>query len=87
MDIDTSNILFICGVAFAGLEDIINHRLKGSSIGFGAEVKSVADKKIGEFDVNYRINSFSYSPDREHDVMAADCLVYFTWLSWCKKSY
>ena len=35
----------------------------------------------------YRIDSFSYSSDREHDVMAADCLVNFTWLGWCKKSY
>ena len=49
LQVDTTNILFICGGAFAGLDKIISQRNKGSSIGFGAEVKSVADKKIGEW--------------------------------------
>ena len=49
LQVDTTNILFICGGAFAGLDKIISQRDKGSSIGFGAEVKSVADKKIGEW--------------------------------------
>ena len=49
LQVDTTNILFICGGAFAGLDKIISQRDKGSSIGFGAEVKSVADKKTGEW--------------------------------------
>jgi len=49
LQVDTTNILFLCGGAFAGLDKIISQRNKGSSIGFGAEVKSVADKKIGEW--------------------------------------
>jgi len=49
LQVDTTNILFICGGAFAGLDKIISQRNKGSSIGFGAEVKSVADKKSGEW--------------------------------------
>ena len=38
LQVDTTNILFICGGAFAGLERIINQRSKGSGLGFGAEV-------------------------------------------------
>jgi ATP-dependent Clp protease ATP-binding subunit ClpX len=49
LQVDTTNILFICGGAFAGLEKIISQRDRGSSIGFGAEVKSVADKNTGEW--------------------------------------
>ena len=49
LQVDTTNILFICGGAFAGLDKIISQRNKGSSIGFGAEVKSFADKKTGEW--------------------------------------
>jgi len=49
LQVDTTNILFICGGAFAGLDKIISLRDKGSSIGFGAEVKSIEDKKIGEW--------------------------------------
>ena len=49
LQVDTTNILFICGGAFAGLDKIISHRDKGSSIGFGAKVKSLDDKKIGEW--------------------------------------
>jgi ATP-dependent Clp protease ATP-binding subunit ClpX len=39
LQIDTTNILFICGGAFAGLERIVNHRTNAASIGFGAEMK------------------------------------------------
>jgi ATP-dependent Clp protease ATP-binding subunit ClpX len=39
MEIDTKNILFISGGAFVGLKDIINNRMNGTSIGFGAEIK------------------------------------------------
>ena len=49
LQVDTTNILFICGGAFAGLDKIISQRDKGSSIGFEAEVKSLDDKKTGEW--------------------------------------
>ena len=49
LQVDTTNILFICGGAFAGLDKIISQRDKGTSIGFGAEVKNIEDKKIGEW--------------------------------------
>jgi ATP-dependent Clp protease ATP-binding subunit ClpX len=48
LQVDTTNILFICGGAFAGLEKIISNRSKGSSIGFGADVKSPDDRRTGE---------------------------------------
>ncbi|MGI6409016.1 MAG: ATP-dependent Clp protease ATP-binding subunit ClpX [Thiopseudomonas sp.] len=49
LQVDTSNILFICGGAFAGLEKIIQARSEKGGIGFGAEVRSKdLDKKIGE---------------------------------------
>ena len=49
LQVDTTNILFICGGAFAGLDKIISQRDKGSSIGFGADVKNTQDKKTGEW--------------------------------------
>ncbi len=45
---DTSNILFICGGAFVGLEEIIKRRLGKGSIGFGAEIKHTKDLTLGE---------------------------------------
>ena len=48
LQVDTTNILFICGGAFAGLEKIVSSRGKGSSIGFGADVKSPEDRRTGE---------------------------------------
>ena len=48
LQVDTSNILFICGGAFAGIEKIISRRSKGTSIGFGAEVKGEETRKAGE---------------------------------------
>ncbi len=49
LQVDTSNILFVCGGAFAGLEKVIQDRSEKSGIGFSAEVKSKeTDKKIGE---------------------------------------
>ena len=47
LQVDTSNILFICGGAFAGLERIIAARGKGSGIGFGAEVRSPDERRTG----------------------------------------
>jgi ATP-dependent Clp protease ATP-binding subunit ClpX len=48
LQVDTTNILFICGGAFAGLERIISQRGKGSSIGFGADVRAEETRKTGE---------------------------------------
>ena len=48
LQVDTTNILFICGGAFAGIDKIISSRDKGSSIGFGAKIKNKDEKKIGE---------------------------------------
>jgi len=47
LQVDTTNILFVCGGAFAGLERIISQRGKGSGIGFGADVKSLDDRRTG----------------------------------------
>lgn len=46
--VDTSNILFICGGTFNGLEEIIQHRLGGKVMGFGADVKSRKRQDIGK---------------------------------------
>ncbi|NCP62085.1 MAG: ATP-dependent Clp protease ATP-binding subunit ClpX [Alphaproteobacteria bacterium] len=48
LQVDTSNILFICGGAFAGIEKIISQRDKGAGMGFGAEVRDESDAGIGE---------------------------------------
>ena len=48
LQVDTTNILFICGGAFAGLDKLISSRDKGSSIGFGADVRGPDDRKTGE---------------------------------------
>ena len=47
LQVDTTNILFICGGAFAGLEKIIGQRGRGTSIGFGADVKSSDERQTG----------------------------------------
>jgi len=48
LQVDTTNILFVCGGAFAGLDKIISQRGKGTSIGFGADVRSADDRQTGE---------------------------------------
>ena len=48
LHIDTTNILFICGGAYAGLESIINQRLRGSSMGFNSTLTQFEEKSIGE---------------------------------------
>lgn len=48
LQVDTTNILFICGGAFAGLDKIISQRGKGTSIGFGADVQTDDDRQTGE---------------------------------------
>ena len=47
LQVDTSNILFICGGAFSGLEEIINYRLKGTAIGFNSKLELEPKKTIG----------------------------------------
>jgi len=48
IQVDTTNILFICGGAFVGLEDIIQKRIGASSVGFGADIKGKKERKLGE---------------------------------------
>ncbi len=48
LQVDTTNILFICGGAFSGLEKIISDRLQGKSIGFGAHVSNPDERRTGE---------------------------------------
>jgi ATP-dependent Clp protease ATP-binding subunit ClpX len=48
LQVDTTNILFICGGAFCGLEGVIERRIGGKSLGFGSDVKSKTDRNIGE---------------------------------------
>ena len=48
LQVDTTNILFICGGAFAGLDKIISGRGKGSSIGYGADVRDPEERNVGE---------------------------------------
>ncbi|MDW4497488.1 ATP-dependent Clp protease ATP-binding subunit ClpX [Sulfitobacter sp. D35] len=48
LQVDTTNILFICGGAFAGLDRIIAQRGKGSAMGFGADVRDKDERGVGE---------------------------------------
>ena len=48
LKVDTSNILFICGGTFNGLEEIIQHRMGGKVMGFGADIRSRKERNIGE---------------------------------------
>ncbi len=48
IQIDTSNVLFICGGAFAGLEDIVSARVGKKQVGFGADIRSRADIRSAE---------------------------------------
>jgi ATP-dependent Clp protease ATP-binding subunit ClpX len=48
LKVDTSNILFICGGAFAGLDSVIQQRIGKKTLGFGAEIKKKQEKKAGE---------------------------------------
>ena len=54
LQVDTSNILFICGGAFSGLENIINQRLKGSSIGFNSSILDFNEKSVGDSLINLK---------------------------------
>ena len=48
LQVDTTNILFVCGGAFSGLEKIISQRGKGTSIGFGADVRGTEERRMGQ---------------------------------------
>ncbi len=48
VQVDTTNILFICGGAFNGLEKVVQHRIGKNAIGFGAKVVNKHDRKMGE---------------------------------------
>ena len=48
LQVDTTNILFICGGAFAGLDKVISKRGKGSALGFGADVRDTDERNIGD---------------------------------------
>ncbi|HUF85813.1 MAG TPA: ATP-dependent Clp protease ATP-binding subunit ClpX [Thermohalobaculum sp.] len=48
LQVDTTNILFVCGGAFSGLDKIIARRRKGSAMGFGANVEGEDDRRVGE---------------------------------------
>src|SRR5450432_4242378 len=48
LQVDTTNILFICGGAFVGLEQIVQRRIGQNTLGFGADIKSKKDYKLGE---------------------------------------
>ena len=49
VQMDTTNVLFICGGAFGGLEQIIERRIGKKSMGFGADVKRKSEKRVGEY--------------------------------------
>ena len=57
--LDTSNILFICGGAFDGLDKIIENRMNRKSMGFGAEIESKKEKDVGEI----------FAQVQQHDVL------------------
>jgi ATP-dependent Clp protease ATP-binding subunit ClpX len=48
IQVDTTNILFLCGGAFVGLDKLIEHRVGRSAIGFGAEIKGREERRIGD---------------------------------------
>ncbi len=48
LQVDTTNILFICGGAFTGLDEVVQKRLGGQSMGFGADIQSTEKKPVGE---------------------------------------
>jgi ATP-dependent Clp protease ATP-binding subunit ClpX len=48
LQIDTTNILFLCGGAFCGLENIVERRIGVKGMGFGADIKRTGDRRLGE---------------------------------------
>ena len=64
LTIDTTNILFICGGAFANLDKVIERRIGHKGVGFGAAIESKADRTLGEL--------FERVPARGPDAVRAD---------------
>ena len=52
IQIDTTNVLFICGGAFAGIDDIIENRVGAKGIGFGADIRKPNEKDLGALYAN-----------------------------------
>jgi len=48
LQVDTTNILFVVGGAFSGLDKVISHRGEGSTIGFGAKIKEIDERRLGD---------------------------------------
>lgn len=63
LEIDTTNILFIAGGAFVGLNDIINNRVTGTSIGFSAQVKSKTGEEVLEKVIPDDLTKFGMIPE------------------------
>lgn len=66
LKVNTANILFICGGAFAGLEDVIQQRVGTKSLGFGAEIKTKEEKRTGELLIQVRpedLLKFGFIPE------------------------
>jgi len=55
LQVDTTNILFVCGGAFAGLEEIIRNRMEATVMGFGADVKSKNKLNVGDLFAKVRV--------------------------------
>ena len=61
LQIDTGNILFICGGAFVGLDQVIQRRVGQSRLGFGADVKAKRDLKLGELFAHWSFAGHCYT--------------------------
>lgn len=64
--IDTTNVLFICGGAFTGLDKVIEHRVSAKTMGFGADIVSRSERNIGELfaQVTYQdLLKFGFIPE------------------------
>src|SRR3546814_20921370 len=68
LQVDTTNILFICGGAFAGLDKIIGSRGKDTSIGFGAAVEAEEDRNVGETQIGRGSGRERVCQDVENEV-------------------
>jgi len=59
LQVDTTNVLFICGGAFAGLEEIIAQRIETSSMGFGADIHSKKDRDVSKLFASVRTDDLA----------------------------
>ena len=72
LQVDTTNILFICGGAFGGLDKVVERRLGGKSLGFGVEIKKKADKSLTDLLAKARDTSVVFMST--HDRAFADAI-------------